>query len=129
MNPHEGKPGGVVGEALRMNEQAQFAKRRKRRGPRVDVDQSIQARFERFNAANPEVYTGLVRLAQKLKNQGFASYGIVGLYEVLRYDRSLSTDGKPFKLSNDFRSRYARLIMAQEPDLSEFFKTRELTAL
>lgn len=129
MNPHAGKPGGVVGEALRMNEQAQFEKRRKRRGPKVDVDQSIQARFERFHAANPEVYVELVRLARKLRNQGLSSYGIVGLYEVLRYDRSLKTDGKPFKLSNDFRSRYARLIMDQEEDLKDFFRTRELTAL
>lgn len=129
MNPHAGKPGGVVGEALRMNEQAQFEKRRKRRGPKVDVDQSIQARFERFHAANPEVYVELVRLARKLRNQGLSSYGIVGLYEVLRYDRSLKTDGKPFKLSNDFRSRYARLIMDQEEDLRDFFRTLELTAL
>lgn len=129
MNPHADKPGGVVGEALRMNEQTQFEKRRKRLGPRVDVDQSIQARFERFHASNPDVYVELVRLARKLRNQGLDRYGIVGLYEVLRYDRSLSTDGKPFKLSNDFRSRYARLIMDQEPDLKDFFRTRELTAL
>ena len=129
MNHHGGKPGGIVGEALRMNEQKQIVRRRKRLGPKVEVDMSIQARFERFNSANPEVYTGLVRLARKLRAQGFASYGIVGLYEVLRYDRSLSTDGKPFKLSNDFRSRYARLIMDQEADLKDFFKTRELTAL
>lgn len=122
-----GRP--VVGEALRMNNQAQVAKRRKRLGPRVEVDQSIQARFERFHAANPDVYQELVRLARKLRNQGLDKYGIVGLYEVLRYDRTLSTDGKPFKLSNDFRSRYARLIMSQEPDLQGFFQTRELTAL
>ena len=31
-----------------------------------------------------------------------------------------------FKLNNDFTSRYARLIMQQEPDLEDFFEVRVL---
>lgn len=123
------KPGGVVGEGYRMNNQAQADKRAKKRGPKVPKDMSIAGRFARFHEANPEVYEELVRLARTLKRKGLDNYGIVGLYEVLRYDRSLRTDGKPFKLSNDYRSRYARLIMEKEPDLAGFFRTRELTSL
>lgn len=118
-----------VQEARLINEQNQFAKRRRRLGPKCQEADSISERFRRFHSANPEVYRNLVNLARQLKRSGRDSYGIVGLYEVLRYDASLKTDGKPFKLSNDYRSRYARLIMAQEPDLEGFFKTRELSSI
>ena len=33
--------------------------------------------------------------------------------------------GKDFKLNNNYVSRYARLIMAQEADLEGVFETRE----
>lgn len=36
------------------------------------------------------------------------------------------TKGEPFKLNNDFRSRYTRLLMQQEPELQGFFETRTL---
>lgn len=122
-------PGGIVGEAARMNAQEQVRKRRKRLGPRPRDGASIEAEFRQFHEANPEVYCELVRLARRLQKSGQETYGIAGLFEVLRYDRYLSTDGKPFKLSNNLRSRYARLIMEQEADLATFFRTRELTSL
>lgn len=123
------KTGGVVGEAARMNNVADKSRRSKSKGPKVDRDMSIQARFQRFHEKNPDVYVELVRLARRLRSQGITRYGIVGLYEVLRYDNSLRTSGKPFKLTNDFRSRYARLIMDKNEDLANFFTTRELTSL
>lgn len=112
-----------------MNTQNQVEKKRKRLGPKTTEADSIQARFREFHEANPEVYEALVRLARRIKSTGVTTYGIVGLYEVLRYDRFLKTDGKPFKLANNYRSRYSRLIMEQEPDLAGFFRTAELTAL
>lgn len=128
-HPNADKPGGIVSEAARMNEQKQVEKKRKRLGPKVDADQSIQARFRRFHEANPEVYEALVRMARRIKASGQSSYSISGIYEVARFDRFISTTGKPFKLSNDFRSRYARLIMETEEDLAGFFALRELRSL
>lgn len=122
-------PCGVVGEHLRMNEQKQFEKRKKRAGPKVEQDQSIQARFERFHEANPHVYSELVRLARKVKSRGVKKYSVAALYEVLRYNSMIQTDGEPFKLCDSYRSRYARLIMEQEPDLFEFFRTKQLRSL
>lgn len=120
----------VVAEAARMNNQKQFRKRRERRGPKVTEANSIQARFRRFHEKNPHVYSGLVRLARQAKRQGVTTYGLAALYEVLRWNRFLETKGEEkLKLSNDFRSRYARLIMDQEPDLKDFFGVRELTSL
>lgn len=129
IHPNAGKPGGIVSEAARMNEQKQVEKRRKRLGPKVDGNQSIQARFLRFHEENPEVYEALVRMARRIKASGQSSYSISGIYEVARYDRFISTTGKPFKLSNSYRSRYARLIMETEADLAGFFVLRELRSL
>lgn len=128
-HPNADKPGGIVAEANRMNEQKQVEKKRKRLGPKVEADQSIEARFLRFHESNPEVYEALVRMARRIKASGQNSYSISGIYEVARFDRFVSTTGKPFKLNNDFRARYARLIMRQEPDLAEFFALRELRSL
>ena len=92
---------------------------------------SIQTRFERFHRRNPHVYYGLVTLARRAKAAGRDTIGIGQLFEVLRWEWSMS--GLPdrheyFKLNNNYRSRYARLIMEQEPDLEDIFATRGLTA-
>lgn len=128
-HPNADKPGGIVAEAERMNRQSQTEKTRRKRTPRVEEDNTIQARFSRFHEANPEVYASLVRMARRLKSSGQSTYSISGIYEVVRFDRFTSSNGTPYRLSNDFRSRYARLIMDREEDLQGFFALRELRSL
>jgi hypothetical protein len=91
----------------------------------VDVA-SIDEMFEAFHAANPDVYDELVALARQRLARGFRRGAISQLFEVLRWNRSLRVDDGMFKLNNDYRSRYARLIMRREADLAGFFCTREL---
>lgn len=83
-------------------------------------------RFSEFHRENPDVYRELVKLARKLRDRGHAHYGIGALFEVVRFHRALETTDAVYKLNNNHRSRYARLIMEQEPDLRGFFETREL---
>lgn len=89
---------------------------------------TIAQRFEAFHAANPVVYRELRTMALNIKRQGTRRYGIAGLFEVLRYRYSLQTGGDSFKLNNDFRALYARLLMDSEPELVDFFETRERRA-
>lgn len=94
-----------------------------------DAGDSIHDRFRRFHEAHPEVYVELVRLARQATDRGVRKIGIKMLWEVLRWRivlAELPFDGSTFKLSNDLHSRYARLIMASEPDLEGIFDTREL---
>ena len=89
----------------------------------------IYARFLKFHAANPEVYNNLVRLAREFRRKAHnhnRKMGIACLYEVLRWNYYMSVDmgEEDFKLSNDFRAPYARLIMQQEPDLQDAFNTK-----
>ena len=91
---------------------------------------TIEARFHSFHDANPHVYSALVLMATKLFNRGRSTIGIGMLFEALRWNYMMQTDdpNSRYKLCNDYRSRYARLIMRNEPQLSGIFKLRELTS-
>ncbi len=88
----------------------------------------LAVRFELFHLANPRVYYELVMLARRAKRTGAARVGIGQLFEVLRWRHMLRTQGDEFKLNNSFRAFYARMIMANEPDLDGFFETRRSIA-
>lgn len=91
----------------------------------------IADRFREFHDANPEVYDELVALARRAADRGHRRMGIDMLFNIVRWNRLMSTvdtDRTGFKLNNDFRSHYARLIMSQEPDLEGLFETRALHA-
>lgn len=92
---------------------------------------SIQSRFEAFDAVNPWVYGRLVEMTYDLVRRGHHRVGIQMLFEVLRWETMMSTTdpSRPaFKLNNSYGSRYARKIMAEHPALAGVFETRELRA-
>lgn len=88
----------------------------------------IEEDFLNFHAANPWVYTRLVALAREWRRRRPGrKVGIGMLYEVLRWEAALGTHGDPlFKLNNNHRAGYARLIMRNEGDLDKIFDTRRL---
>lgn len=92
------------------------------------TQRSINQRFLDFHAANPSVYTELCDMARQLKARGYHRIGIELIWSAFRWNRMMRTtaDEYGFKLNDHFRSRYARLIMATEPDLADFFHTRVL---
>jgi hypothetical protein len=88
----------------------------------------LARRFELFDEANPQVYATLVELTRRLAAKGAKRVGISMIWETMRYLHWMKSAGDPFKLNNDYRSRYARKIMETEPDLAGIFETRRLTA-
>lgn len=90
-------------------------------------ESALQARFEAFHRDNPHVYAKLVQLTREARAVGHQLVGIGMLWEVMRWQLWMQTkSGDGLKLNNNHRSRYARLIMTQEPDLAGVFETREL---
>lgn len=91
---------------------------------------TIEESFQAFHSANSWVYAALVRLARDMHRRGRRRIGIGMLFEVLRWQHSLATvdASSDFKLNNNYRSRYARLIMDSESDLAGIFETRRLTS-
>lgn len=96
--------------------------------PEHAPDATIQERFAAFHEANPGVYRELRRLALDLHARGRQRIAIGMLYEVLRWSalRTRATDD--YKLNNNYRSRYARLLADNEPALADAFNLRKLTA-
>lgn len=95
------------------------------REPDYSDAQTTEERFAAFHAANPHVYDSLRDMALTLKAQGSRQYGMKALFEVLRFNNALRTQGDAFKLNNNYTSHYARLLMDEVPELAGFFETRE----
>lgn len=89
---------------------------------------SIQEAFDAFHRDNYWVYEALRRLALDLVGRGRTKIGMKMLFEVVRwsYQRSTTDDSSPFLINNNFTSRYARLLMDQEPALAGVFDLRAL---
>lgn len=90
-----------------------------------DPDETIEERFERFNAENSHVFWAIVELARGAKQRGMKRWSINGIFEVLRWIRAASTQGDPWVLNNDYRALYARKVMRLCPDLDGFFEVRQ----
>src|SRR5262249_42221 len=100
-----------------------------RRACGMTTDEStLDALFADFHQANPHVYAERVRLARQMRDRGHSKLGIGMLGEVLGWRSMLRTKNNGFRLNNNFRSRYARLVMQQESDLAEIFDTRGLAS-
>lgn len=88
---------------------------------------SIRERFTIFHNGNPKVYAEIVDIARQMRSRGVQKMGISLIFERLRWLHFIEVQtAEGFKLSNDFRAEYARLIMSREPDLDGFFETRTL---
>jgi hypothetical protein len=89
---------------------------------------TIQERFLEFHDDHPEVYAAVVQFARQAKERGRKRFGVKMIWERARWYLAIERAGEDYKLNNNYHSRYARLVMAQEPDLADFFETRELRA-
>lgn len=89
---------------------------------------TIQARFESFHEHNPWVADVLERMTTDRLAAGKRKVGIGMLFEVLRWQAGFVTEGDDFRLNNNYRSRYVRLLIERHPEWAEAFETRELKA-
>jgi hypothetical protein len=92
----------------------------------MEVSQThpINSRFVQFHLENPHVYGKLRELSLFAKNGGAKRIGIALLFERLRWFSMFETRGDMFKLNNDYRASYARMLMRNVPELDGFFELR-----
>ncbi|WP_392749445.1 hypothetical protein [Streptomyces sp. LN590] len=60
--------------------------------------------------------------------KGFKRVGIGMLFELLRWRYGEATQGDVFRLNNNFRSRYVRLLIERNAQWAPLFETRALRA-
>jgi hypothetical protein len=83
------------------------------------------ARAAEFHLANPHVYQLLVKWARRAKRHGAKRVGIEMIWNLMRWQAEVVTRHPgDFKLNQNYKAWYARLIMQREPDLVDIFETR-----
>ena len=88
----------------------------------------IDERFMEFHHANPHVYERLRAMSFQWLGAGHTKCSMDMLFHLLRWEYGITTAGDEFRLNDHFTSRYARLLMANEPALRGLFNTRPLHA-
>ena len=80
-----------------------------------------------FHAQNPHVFAALERMAGEMAARGRKRIGVKMMVEVLRYEYYLETTdpNSEFKVSNNYTSHYARLLIDCHPEWRELIETRE----
>ena len=89
-----------------------------------EVPDDVVQGFIDFHEANPDVYDRLEAMTAKLAARGRKRVGIAMLFEVLRWQHYMQTEGEPFKLNNNYRAFYSRLIEANNPQWAGLFTKR-----
>ena len=105
-----------MGEQLQLTLTAQATARRRSAGER---------RFEAYHRAHPEVLDHILQVARELNRRGFTRVGMGLIFERLRWLHAVASGGDSFKLNNNYRAYYARVVMALEPALQGFFRLRD----
>lgn len=86
---------------------------------------TTEEKFLDFHEQNPHVYEALKALVHEARLKGYTRWGIGGMYEILRWRGKIRTYGdKEFKLRNDFRAFYARMLVANGDAPGDFFSFR-----
>lgn len=89
---------------------------------------SIDADFIQFHQTHPKVYAEFVRRAREIKARGLTHYSADVILAIVRWHTDITgRDVEPFKINNNYSSRYARMLMREYPaEFAGFFSTRVL---
>lgn len=92
---------------------------------------TIQEKFEKYHAQNPDVFQMFLHYAHEARTAGFARYSAWAIMNRIRWHRNInkkSLQKEEFKISNDYIAWYARKAMTTHPIwFKEFFKIKKLS--
>jgi len=94
----------------------------------LSVESKDEKAFWKFHEANPRVYLLLQEYARRWRRANpNVPVGIDLLYARIRWDFGINTGSTAdnFKLSNNHKPYYARLIMEKNSDLKGIFVTKK----
>lgn len=89
----------------------------------------IYAEYLRWDARNPHFYPLFERFTLQIAERGHRRLGVALIYERIRWESMIRTDGDAWKLNNNYRAIYARRFMRDHPEHDGIFQLRELTAI
>lgn len=89
---------------------------------------NLQQDYERFDKANPTVYSLFRRFAGEALDAGRDKYSARAIFHRIRWHTEIETRGDRFKVNNNHSPFYARRLEWEEPRFKGFFRSREAAA-
>ena len=87
---------------------------------------ALEAAFHEFNAKNPVIFNLFHRFAIEARGRGHKHFSADAIMHRVRWETSVSTTGRIFKINNNHIAYYARALMEQRPEFKGFFRTRKV---
>ena len=88
------------------------------------IKMSNRKKFEMFQKDNEHVLFKLIELCELAVSSGRTKLSMNQMFEVLRWDYSLNTHAQDFKLCNNYRAYFTRLIRKLRPELGNLITSR-----
>jgi hypothetical protein len=95
--------------------------------PAYTPEMTLADRFAAFHEQNPHVADALEALAAQWLAR-HSRVGMKALWERLRWEAGIRTDGQPYALNNNWPAFYARLLVQRHPEWSERILRRRALA-
>lgn len=87
-----------------------------------DLAPHVVEKFLQFHKENPHVFELFKKFAHQAKAK-WNHFGAGAIFERLRWEFSFETNDE-FKLNNNYRSCYTRLLVLEDPSFKNFFQFR-----
>ena len=90
---------------------------------------TIAEKFDAFHEKNPQVFVLLESMAKEMiESRNRRKIGIGLLCEVLRWNYYMNTNdpNSEFKINNNYRAHYARMLVSAHPEWEDVFFLRPL---
>lgn len=92
------------------------------------IEPKLVQEFRRWDAANPDIWPLFKRFAIEAIRSGRKQFGASAIWERIRWELAVETEGDDFKFNNAWRAFYARKFMQHYPMYDGFFHTRRSEA-
>jgi hypothetical protein len=84
-----------------------------------------QVAFEKYHAANPEIWEKFKELTFQLIKAGRKHFSADAILHTIRFNTAIR-GGQDYKLNNNYSSMYSRLFTSNFPEHKDFFEQRIL---
>lgn len=89
--------------------------------------ENLDQKFFAYHEKNPHILPLFLKFAKQAKSVGFSHYSIRAIVNRVRWHINIETkDVDGFKMNNNYSSRYARLLVKENPEFEGFFRNRQL---
>lgn len=90
-----------------------------------NVSPALLKSFKAFHGENKHIYEAFKQRAEQMRAAGRVKYSHWAIINVVRWGMDLTTTAEPYKISNDFITMFARLLVWQDPSFDGFFELKK----